>query len=299
MPKLQVSILLWLTALLTFNANAQYSFPVGIFLKDSIKIGESVKYSFTYRHSPELELLFPDSTYNFYPFELVRKTYHPTVSDSSSSLDSVIYELRTFETDKLLPLGLPVYILEGKDTILQYAVPDTLFLSESITTVPSSLEFKDQSLFQPLEIRLNYPYALVISLGVLLLGLIIYTVFGKSVERRYRLYTIRKSHLNFLKSYEKLQKDFKKNPEVNTIEQALSLWKGYLSKLENKPIYTYTTTEIISLYEVEDLKNVLQIIDRAIYGGLISSEAEKAMARLKKFSNKRFQKRKNAIRKNA
>jgi CRISPR/Cas system-associated protein endoribonuclease Cas2 len=74
------------------------------------------------------------------------------------------------------------------------------------------------------------------------------------------------------------------------MENALSLWKVYLSRLEDSPINTYTTTEIIALFRQEALAEGLQIIDRSIYRGLVSGETEKAFTILKNFSDVRYQK---------
>ena len=64
--------------------------------------------------------------------------------------------------------------------------------------------------------------------------------------------------------------------------------KEYLSELEDEPINTYTTTEIITLYNKEELKISLQEIDRYIYKGEVASNTEDALENLSRFSSQEY-----------
>jgi hypothetical protein len=253
----------------------------GYFLKDSIKIGEPLKYSLSFSHPSETELLLPDSNYNFSPFEFISKQYFPTVTNNSISKDSAVYTLRSFEIEKNQKLSLPVFVISENDTTFLYPAADSVFLKELVPVGYGRSELLENTEYNKVEI------------AVILLAA--YVFLGEPVKRRYKSFVYRRAHSNFIRTYKNLEKEFVQFKSHSSIEQALSVWKSYLSKLEDKPINTYTTTEIITLFSKEDLKISLQTIDRAIYGGLVSDEVVIALKGLRKFSNKRFLKRKKEI----
>ncbi len=267
----------------------------GYFTKDTIKIGQPVKYYLVFRHAPATEVLFPDSKFNFYPFELVNKEFFPTTSDSTVSIDSVIYILRTFTIGKSISFALPVFIISQQDTITKKPAEDIIYVKEYIHQLTDSLQLMQDTRFNVVKKEFNYPHYIAAgAISVLVLALL-YFIFGKSLTRRYRLFLVRRTYTLYLRQFQKLEREFRKNGSVTILEDAVSVWKNYLSRLENKPINTYTTTEINVLFNKDELKESLKSIDRAIYGGVISNEAETALSYLKKFSNKRFQKRKKSI----
>lgn len=53
---------------------------------------------------------------------------------------------------------------------------------------------------------------------------------------------------------------------VQTIENAVILWKRYMEELEDKPFSTYTTKEIVEVMPNQQLAEALQHTDRIIYG---------------------------------
>jgi hypothetical protein len=289
------SVFLFIFSVISLISYGEEIFPNGKFLKDSIKIGEPIKYSLSVYHSSSTPILFPDTLYNFSPFELIRKEYFPTRTKGKTSFDSAIYIMRTFDLKSSQVISLPVYSINEGDSSSYYSHLDTVHLIEYLPEVPISLDLQVQADFVPVKKRINYPYFIAYSSIVFVVGLILYFLFGKTVKRRYNLFKVRSDHVSFEKNYNKLQKEFDKEKGPFTIEQALSIWKAYLARLENKPINTYTSTEIIHLYDKEELKNGLTIIDRAIYGGVISDEAAKALVILKRFSNRQYHIRKREI----
>jgi len=267
----------------------------GYFTHDTIKIGEPVNYYLVFHHPPSTEALFPDSKFDFSPFELIKKEFFPTVSDSSGSTDSVIYELRTFEIGKPISYNLPVFIILQGDTTIQKPAADTVIIKEYIIQLPDSLKLKENTSFNKIKKEINYPYYIAGAIVSTFLLLLLFFLFGKPLTLRYRLFLLRRTHTVFLRQFQKLEKEYKKEDSITVIEDVVSLWKNYLSRLENKPINTYTTTEISSQFNEDELKESLRSIDRTVYGGVVSHEAEIALSYLKKFSNKRFVKRKEEI----
>jgi hypothetical protein len=265
------------------------------FMQDSMKTGEPVKYSLSFSHTPETEILMPDSSYNYYPFEFIRKEYFPTITINNVSSDSAVYFLRTFETNRYQKFSLPVFILEKGDSVLKYPLQDTIYLKALVNFVPDSLLLRENTQFNYIEKDFDYPYNITIAIVILVSIIISLLTLGKPAQRRYKLFIIRRVHKNFLKNYLHLEDDFVRSKNITSVERALFLWKTYLSRLENKPVNTFTTTELIALYNKEDLKNGLQTIDKAIYGGVISIDTESALKSLRKFSAKIFRKRKKEI----
>jgi hypothetical protein len=290
-----VRILLALTLLSHVTLYGQDLRPSGVFMADSIKIGQPIKFSLSVYHLSNTQVLFPDSGYSFRPFELIKKEFYPTVTKNKLSFDSAVYIVRTFQLDTAQHLSLPVFHIEAGDSTAYYTRNDTIAILQYLPETPLSLDLKQQTALTPIEQKINYPHIIAYIGCILLLGLILYFLFGKVFSRRYKLFKVRSDHMSFVKNYQRLQKEFTERKGPMTIEQALSIWKAYLARLENKPINTYTSTEIINLYNKEELKNGLNIIDRAIYGGVISDEAEKALATLKRFSNRLYLQRKKEI----
>ncbi len=280
---------------LAFSAKAQNTRPVGDFLVGSTKIGQPVKYALSFHHPKNMELFFPDSTYAFAPFEFISKEYFPTKTKDSISMDSVVYTLRTFEIKKIIELSLPVFIVEQGDTIRQYSTHDRIIVKQYLAEVSDSLVFQTDTTFVKVDNKYNYPYFLMVLFFVTLIVILFYFILGKAVLRNYRLYKMYNNHIQFLRTFEKWHKEMEVSPNLLAMETVLGEWKNYLTRLEQKPINTFTTTEIISLFNKEELKESLQEVDRSIYSGSITGEPSRALSVLKKFSNKRYKKRRKEL----
>jgi hypothetical protein len=281
--------------LIAFSSVAQHRRPHGKFLKDSVCIGQPVKYSLSFYHNRKAELFFPDSAWSFAPFEYMSKEYFPTHTSDSMSLDSAVYTLRTFEVKNNLELALPVFIIEQGDTIHQFSSHDKIAIKQYIDSVPDTLVFKNDAAYKNVPVKFNYPYYLSFSLLIIVTFVASYFIFGKAIFRNYRLYKMYSNHVLFLRTFDKLQKEMEDSPNLTAMEKVLGEWKNYLTKLEHKPINTFTTTEIISLFNKEELKENLQEVDRSIYSGSITGDPSKALSVLKKFSNKRYKKRRKEL----
>lgn len=276
---------------LVFSFNyAQEISPFGKFLKDSVMVGEEVQYSLSVRYPLDWQLVFPDSTNNFEPFEYYAKSYFPTRIDSTHAFDSAVYTLASFEVDLVQKLQLPVYLLNGNDSTVILANPDSVFLKELVTMMPDSLKFKENVAYQAVEYAFNYPY-LMIGLGVLLILLIAtYFLFGNTIRKKIKLYRMRKAYEKFSMEFERgiiRIKQSETNAEL--IEQILVTWKKYMEKIEDRPFTKYTSKEILKVGFEKELKTVLQTIDRAIYGAIGDEEMHKNFEALEDFTLERYQ----------
>jgi hypothetical protein len=254
-------ILSFLFSLLFFVCSAQEIVTDGYFLADSMKIGEEVEYSLYIQYPKNSEVIFPDSTFDFSPFEYYSKRFFSTRVDSLLAYDSVVYSVASFEIDKVQYFQLPVFLLKGKDSINIMPELDSIYLMEMVVQVPDSLILRENIAFQDVSLAFNYPY-LMIGLGILVVLLIVaYFVFGKTVR---------------------------KNNDVTLIEEVLVVWKKYMEKLEDKPFTKYTTREILNSGYDQLLKDVLRSIDRSIYGRFDDEEIHKNFESLEDFTLDRY-----------
>ena len=269
--------------------------PVGRFLADSIRIGSPVIYSLSYRHSPEEVLIFPDTSYDFKPFELIDKKFFPTRTNASGSLDSVVYTLMSFEIDPVQTLRLPVYIISEKDSTPAFATPDTVYLREMIIGSVDSLSLKANTRYRPLKYETNYSFLLLLLLGSLLLFGLFALLFGKQIRTRFHLYRLERRHLAFLQEFRQLSSQLTTGETVLLLEKGVVYWKGYIESLSGKPYSTYTTKEISDSIPDLPLSKALKHVDRTVYGGLPYDLSSDAMAALQDFAVRLYEKRRKEI----
>ncbi len=266
--------------------------PVGRFQTDSIEIGRPIDYTLSYRHSPSAEVFFPDTTYNFYPFEIVRRNIFPTSTTNNVSTDSVVYTLITFDITKSQKLGLPIYLLSKRDCTAVYALADSVFLKEMIKTSLDSLQLKTDTKLLPLSQQVNYPKILTYLLGLLGIVLVIYAFFGRFIRKQYTLFLFGRRHKDFQTNYKKFTRS---TLDDVTIGKALVLWKKHLEWLEKRPYTSYTTKEIVSRLPSERLEEALREVDSAIYGGILSTQMPLAMSILLEKATELYKKRREEL----
>jgi len=271
--KLVNSILLIISCLLVLGISYAQK-PIGRFQTDSIELGRPIDYSLSYHHNPSAEVFFPDTTYNFYPFEIIRRNIFQTLTTNGVSIDSVIYTLVTFEITKNQKLGLPIYVLSKRDCTMVYSLTDSVFLKEMIKTSVDSLQLKTDTKLLVLSQQVNYPKILTYILGILGVVLIIYALFGRFIRKQYTLFLFSRRHVDFLANYKKFTRS---TLDDVTIGKTLVLWKKHLEWLERRPYTSYTTKEIVSRLPSARLEDALREVDSAIYGGILSTQMPSAM----------------------
>jgi hypothetical protein len=247
--------------------------PKGKFLSVSMKVGLPVQYALSYRHDATKDVFFPDSTYNFAPFELVDRKYFPTVTNEFGSLDSVVYTFISFDVTPKQELSLPVYVRTKQDCTRIFAPMDYVILKSIIKPNVSidTMQLKKDTRLVPIAEQINFPLIFLIILGILVLGGIIFWFFGEPIRRQIRLFNFRRRFDDFQKLFQRLSRgtdDSKKRLE--NIEKAIVLWKKYIERLENKPFTTFTTKEILDNLKDNRLADALREIDATVYGGVYS-----------------------------
>jgi hypothetical protein len=247
--------------------------PTGRFLTDSIKIGFPVQYSLSLKHPADMEVIFPDSTYAYAPFEWISKTYFPTRTNELGSLDSVVYTFTSFDLSAVQRLALPIYIISQNDCTAVFAEPDSIYLRSLLPAKPDTLVAKANLDYTPVKLYYNYGYTILIIVGIVLALFLINLAFGKRIRRQIKLYSISREHSQFRSTFDKLTRNIQAGNAVNNVENAVILWKNYMESLEDKPFSTYTTKEIIEVIPNEQLAAALQHTDRIIYGQMASDES--------------------------
>jgi hypothetical protein len=259
-------------------------------------VGEVVGYELTFSHGPKLEVIFPDSTAKFKPFEYVGKTFQPTRTRQGRSFDRTVYQLRTFSLDSVQRLTLPVIVLQGHDTLTMNTVPATIRLVRTAPVPdvipPTTPVLKQNTTLVPVEQVFNYPFWLA-GLGFLgLLGVGVWYGFGSYWRRRYQLYKLRKNHAYFLAQYARHIERFDLSRSLTNMERAITLWKNYLTTLENNTINSLTTREIVAYYQNDvAVSRALRITDRLIYGNQFNdddTETSIAFDLLRDFAERRY-----------
>lgn len=267
--------------------------PVGRFLRSSTRVGEIIEYELSYRHAPGLNVIFPDSTADYAPFEYVGKSYRPTRTRQGVSLDQTTYRLRTFALAPVQQLQLPITVLQGRDTLTVPSTRATVRLRRMVPPAAGTTpRLRQATELLPVAPAFNYPYWLA-GAGVLLLllGGMAFT-FGRHWRQRYQLYKLRKNHLYFLAQYARHVERFTLSRSLTNVERAITLWKNYLTTLENNTINSLTTREIVAHYENDaDVRLALRLTDRVIYGNQFSeddTETDLAFDLLRDFAERRF-----------
>ncbi len=286
-----------LLLIITQKTNAQipsWAPPKGKFLSDSVKVGLPVKYALSYRHKATADVFFPDSTYNFAPFEMVKRDYFNTVTDQNGSLDSVVYTLISFEVTPVQELSVPVYVRAKRDCTRVFAPMDYVVLESIIpnNVLADTLSLKKDTRLIPIAQQVNFPLIFLIIMGIFAIVGIIFWFFGKPIRRQIRLFNFKRRYDEFQKLFQRLSRgteDSKKRLE--NIEKAVVLWKKYIERLENKPFTTFTTKEILDNLKDSRLSDALREIDATVYGGVYSNKTIASLQVLQELANGLYRER--------
>ncbi len=273
------------------QSKAQDVIVRGGFFSDSVAIGEQTRYYLAAKYPSKLNVIFPDSTYDFKPFEFEKKQYFPTETTDSISYDSVVYFLSTFEIDSVQFLGVPVFVIDKADTTTFTATVDNILLSELVQQVPDSLPIdklplKMNTAYQKVSYLFNYPVVIIV-IAVLLVGaLIVILVFGKRIRKHFKIKRLKRNHQQFIEKYVLHIAEVKQQYSTVATESTLATWKKYMEQLEGWPYTKLTTRETTLLAKDQNLTNHLHAIDKAIYGH--EKAVVQPLEQLHDYANKKF-----------
>lgn len=280
-----------ITLLLVFSSLVGTSQEVKIrggFIEDGMKLGQNIHYWMSATYPKELELILPDSNFNFYPFEYSNKKYYPSSLKNGLVEDSAVYTLQSYEIDKVQYLGLPAFLLKNGDTTIVRARQDSILFFELVKQVSDTTSLKENLAYQEVPTQFNFPLLWIILAVVLILALAVFLIFGKRLRRSWKLRRLRKEYIRFSDRLTGHIHSLKSNPEWTTAEQAVADWKRFLEMLEDRPYTKLTTKEIMKLEYTKELKETLRNIDRSVYGKVINEELYKEFQAVEDFTQHRY-----------
>lgn len=255
----------------------QQNIPQGQFLTDSIEIGKPFYYALSYRHAPSREIFFPDTSFNFSPFEIISQKSFPSGTNDKGTvtLDSAIYQLVTFDVLPFQALRVPVYIFNKKDCTAVFTARDSIFIRKSnLGPGDKTGDLLPETNLMPLSREFNF--SILIGSLALIIGVIgaVYWVFGKDIYKQWQLIKLQRRHLEYLRSFNRLLRNAREKNNIKDAENAIIVWKNYLERLEKKPFATYTTREIMDNMPDDSLAEALKNMDGIIYGQVKSNNMD-------------------------
>lgn len=285
--------------LLTGSTYAQEIKVHAKFSADSIKLGKPIEFYLTAHYPSKLNILFPDSSFAFAPFEFQKKSYVTTKTTGGISRDSVIYTLTTFEVDSLQTLKLPVFVVNTMDCVKVFSNTDTVYFQHLVKHIPDSvaadkLPLKANTNY--LNVSWNLNYILVgIAIGIVVIALVVvWIVFGKRISRYFKLKKLTKAYEAFLMKFDNSLHTLESGFSPQQAEATLVVWKNYLESLMMKPYTKYTSKEIRAMEENETLGQALSTIDRMIYGHR-HDDVRSPFHQLKEHVQQQFEKKKAEV----
>ena len=289
MFRLIITLLIICLGLISLNGQDIQS--TGSFLTDSAKIGMPIGFAVTVDYPSDRDIILPDSSSFYSSFEFESKSWYNTSTIDGQSTDSVIYFLRTFETDSLQTFKLQFYELKDGDSILHVSPMDTMYLIHTVLSTPDSLGaifLQEDTQYYRIPKKFNYPFLIASVITLSILTIILWIIFGKKILTILELRRMKKAHRKFKVKYGELLNGLSEPNLPELSENILILWKKYMEKLETLPYRKLTTKELAELKLGEDMIMSLREIDRAIYSKIDLSDLKVNLENLGSISEKRY-----------
>jgi hypothetical protein len=260
------------------------------FLADSIRVGDEVFFYLAAYYPKNRQLVFPDTTFSFSPFELKRKDYFPTKTKDTVSYDSAVYSLRTFEINREQSLRLPVFIINNLDCTRVFSNRDTVLLQHLVKKIPDSLTanipVRATIAYQEVPSELNVLLIIIVTTLLTLISGIGWVMLGPGVRRYFKIKKLKKVHAEFIQTYERYLDRLKAEFSPKETESAIVLWKKYMEQISKRPYTKLTTQETTRLEKDELLGKNLRMVDGAIYGS--NTNVIESLQSLRTFADQRF-----------
>lgn len=275
--------------LLGLSTHAQQLDIRGGFVEDSLRIGETVHFYLVAKYPASLEVMLPDTTFDFSPFEYADKEFYPSELRDGMVLDSAIYMLQSYEIDPTQYLSLPGFVIDAAgDSTMITTKPDSIFFSEMVPMVTDTTRLKTNMAYQDVSKEVNTPLIGIIlgTLAILVIG--VWLIFGKRIRKALKLRKLKKDYQQFSDQLTLNIRQLKEAPERQLAERTIANWKLFLERMESRPFSKLTTREIMSLDYTEELKGVLKNIDRCIYGRQVDENMYKDFQAIEDFTQHRY-----------
>jgi hypothetical protein len=244
-----------------------------------------------------LQILLPDTSEMFSTFELRKKEFYPTRTIGETSRDCVVYELATFNLDPVQTISLPVLEFSQQDSVRKMSNEATIYVKQSFEgALPKNPVVQSDLSPVPVPTRVNYPYILIGMGIVILLILVVNFFFDRPIQKFIYLFLERRRHEAFLKQHDRIRILLDSNLNIDNIESLLNVWKKYIQRVDGNPYTSLTSMEIFKILPDPVLKDVLQEIDRWIYGGIEMKDYRFNIDYVKQVAVQLYQNKREAIR---
>jgi hypothetical protein len=285
-----IAIMIWVSCV---NVTIAQDVTVrGGFFLDSLHVGDETGFYISAQYPSNLNIVFPDSNFNYGPFEFINKEYFPTQTTSGQSYDSVIYYLSTFEIERLQMLSLPVFQLNNEDSTTYQTDIDTIALIELAKDLPDTVTaqtvpLRQNTIHENVPKHFNYPVLIISLVALAVVAVIVWVLFGKKIRKHFKVKKMLKAHHRFLEVYDQQVETIKNAFSSTQTEHALSHWKKYMEQLESRPYTKLTSRETVRIENNNEvLGHNLYSIDGAIYGH--NTRVVESLESLKQFADQRF-----------
>ncbi|WP_192346408.1 hypothetical protein [Algoriphagus sp. Y33] len=280
--------------LIPFLSNAQQITVDGYFLQDSAKLGERVGYVLKATYPQSTQIIFPDSTFDFTPLVLLEKKTFISHTQDNVTQDSTIYYLSNFSLDPSSFLTLPVYELARYDSVIHYPLEAELKLKLTLDSIPEELVFQENNVYQPLEKSFNWIIIGIILGGLLLLLGVLYLLFAGKIKEYWKERLEKRRWTQFEKKWKTQTALLAKNPAIESADEVIGLWKGYMESITKLPVKEWTSSEIGERMDNLEIFTALRSIDLIIYAGE-SSKSEEATAYLLEVAREKYREKQTKI----
>ncbi|MGY6559717.1 MAG: hypothetical protein ACXIT9_10620 [Nitritalea sp.] len=291
MVKRLIALFLYGTlGLFSVSAYSQTAEVWGYFKEDSLKIGQPAHFVLKARYPEQLNVVFPDSAYNYAPFVLLGRQTFPSYTEDGLTVDSVVYRITHFEMDSVLSLALPIFALQEFDSLVYEAeIPFPIATQFVLRELPESLDLLSLDAYQDVPKGFN-------SLLWGILGLVFLTVlagllyvYGDRLRQRWRVYLEKRRYKRFKTKWQQTEQAFLDAPTMEKADELLGLWRAYMQHLNQKPFREWTASEIADFMENKELLKEFRAIEAIIYAGAAASaDSARACQELKAICEETF-----------
>ncbi len=240
----------------------------GYFIQDTTQVGMPLEYVLKAEYDLNQSVIFPDTLYDFTPFELDGKRYFYSSLAGNTVIDSAVYELTTFELDTVQYLNLPVFDVTEGDSSAVYGTPDFVTLTFELTQLPDTVKLLDNAIYFDPSYPADHVLIMVVAGSIVLTGAIIFIIFFGRIRRWWIMEQIKKRHKRFVQAFETTHHKTNDIQPIELLERLTGLWKSHMEYLTGKPVASYTSREMVKNLHEEELLEPLKSIDKAIYAGL-------------------------------
>lgn len=277
--------------MLAFHAHllAQDVVVEGYFTQDSAKLGERVTYVLKATYPSQLNILFPDSLHNYGSMEFLEKQTFRSYSQDTVTVDSAVYFLSNFSLDPVKNYRLPVYEILRYDSIAHMPADATLALKLIIDNMPDALAFQQTNAYQKVLQAFNYPVLIISIIAFVTLVAVALYFFGGKIKSWWLVHLEKQRRKRFLDRWEKAKQTFLDKKSVETADELLGIWRGYMETITGEPFREWTSTEIASYFQQPELIRDLREIEVVIYANRVTEGIYVACDRLTGLSEEAYQ----------